>query len=128
MKDLVTIASEIIAEKITQENLNDVLELTQTVHSPNLKDACFDFIKENIQHVFINKGKVLDQLSKPDLLKIFSETDIQYIALLFLLFTYGHASGDPIIFLFGVSLYYSFSIRRPYEDHAFVYPSISLNK
>ena len=52
-----------IAEKITQENLNDIIELTHTVHSPILKEACFNFIKINIQDVFsIDKG-ILERLS-----------------------------------------------------------------
>ena len=62
-KDLVRIASEMIAEKITYENLNDIIELTHTVHSPVLKEACFNFIKINIQDVFsIDKG-ILERLS-----------------------------------------------------------------
>ena len=63
IKDLVRIASEMIAEKITYENLNDIIELTHTVHSPILKEACFNFIKINIQDVFsIDKG-ILERLS-----------------------------------------------------------------
>ena len=62
-KDLVRIASEMIAEKITQENLNDIIELTHTVHSPILKEACFNFIKINIQDVFSIEKGILERLS-----------------------------------------------------------------
>jgi len=51
MKDLVIITSEIIADDLSLENLSDILQMTQTLHSPTLKKACFQFIKSNILQV-----------------------------------------------------------------------------
>ena len=71
IKDLVDIISDLIAENISEENLLDVLELTETVHSPSLENGCVSLIKENLEK-FIKDGLVI-KLSKKILLKLFSK-------------------------------------------------------
>ena len=73
MKELVAIVSGVITAKLTTENLQDVFNLNQMIHSPNLEEGCVSFIKANIQEIFKSQELLLKSLSKAMLLKTFSQ-------------------------------------------------------
>ena len=52
IKALVTIVSDVIITELTTENLQDVLNLNQMIHSPKLEEGCVSFMKTNIQEIF----------------------------------------------------------------------------
>ena len=73
MKELVTIVSDVIITEITTDNLQDVLNLNQMIHSPKLEEGCVSFMKTNIQEIFKSQDPLLKSLQKPILLKTFSQ-------------------------------------------------------
>jgi hypothetical protein len=73
MKELVSILSDVINTKLTTENLQDVLNLNQMIHSPKLEEGCVSFMKTNIQEIFKSQDPLLKSLQKPILLKTFSQ-------------------------------------------------------
>ena len=73
MKELVAIVSGVIMTKLTTENLQDVLNLNQMIHSPNLEEGCVSFIKANIQEIFKSQDPLLKSLHKAMLLKTFAQ-------------------------------------------------------
>ena len=73
MKELVAIVSGVITAKLTTENLQDVLNINQMIHSPNLEEGCVSFMKNNIQDIFKSQDSLLKGLSKAILLKTFSK-------------------------------------------------------
>ena len=73
MKELVSIVSDVINTRLTTENLQDVLNLNQMIHSPKLEEGCVSFMKTNIQEIFKSHDPLLKSLHKPMLLKTFSQ-------------------------------------------------------
>jgi hypothetical protein len=73
MKKLVAIVSDVIITKLTTENLQDVLNINQMIHSPNLEEGCVSFIKANIQEIFKSQDPLLKSLHKAMLLKTFAQ-------------------------------------------------------
>ena len=73
MKELVSIVSDVINTRLTTENLQDVLNLNQMIHSPKLEEGCVSFMKTNIQEIFKSHDPLLKSLQKPMLLKTFSQ-------------------------------------------------------
>ena len=73
MKELVAIVSGVIISKLTMENLQDVINLSQMIHSLNLEEGCVSFMKPNIQEIFRSQELLLKSLPKAMLLKTFSQ-------------------------------------------------------
>ena len=73
MKELVSIVCGVIITKITGENLQDILDLNQMIHSPILAESCIRFMKPNIQEIFKSQKLLLQSLPKAMLLKTFSQ-------------------------------------------------------
>jgi len=78
MKELVSIVSDVINTKLTTENLQDVIDLNQMIHSPNLAEGCVSFMKPNIQEIFKSQELLLQSLPKAMLLKTFSQPFILF--------------------------------------------------
>ena len=78
MKELVSIVSDVINTKLTTENLQDVINLNQMIHSPNLAEGCVSFMKSNIQEIFKSQKLLLQSLPKAMLLKTFSQPFILF--------------------------------------------------
>ena len=54
MKELMKVTSEIIVEDISNENLADLFDLTQSLYSPVLEDGCIDFIKKDFMTCYLS--------------------------------------------------------------------------
>ena len=73
MKELVVIVSDVIIRKLATENLQDVLDLNQMIHSPSLEEGCVSFMKTNVQEIFKSQEPLLKSLTNAMLLKTFSQ-------------------------------------------------------
>jgi len=73
MKDLVSVLTDMILAEMTTENIQDVFDLSQTICSPTLEEACNDFIKTNIQAIFATNRAFLQGFSKRRFEIIFSK-------------------------------------------------------